>query len=107
MVPPLYCRLIARWRHGRWCLRCGKGPYFYSTRGPTGSLLVITEVSAATKRLKRNKAPVNGTITADVLKGRQGTHRSDVHQYVQQVPQRKQTPKQLEKCFGDLNTQER
>ena len=41
MVPPLYGRLIARWRHGRWCHRCGKGPCFYSTRGPTGSLLVL------------------------------------------------------------------
>ena len=36
----LYGRLIARWRHSRWCYHCGKGPCFYSTRGPTGSLLV-------------------------------------------------------------------
>ena len=33
--------IIARWRHGRWCHRCGKGPCLYSTRVPTGSLLVI------------------------------------------------------------------
>ena len=26
--------LIARWRHGRWCHRRGKGPCFYSTRDP-------------------------------------------------------------------------
>ena len=42
MVPPLYGILIARWRHGRWCHLCGKGPCLYSTRGPTGSLLVST-----------------------------------------------------------------
>ena len=45
MSPPLYGRLIARWRHGRWCHRCGKGPCFYSTRGPTGSLLVVAMFS--------------------------------------------------------------
>ena len=33
--------LIARWRHCRWCHHCGNGPCLYSTRGPTGSLLVI------------------------------------------------------------------
>ena len=38
----LYGRLIARWRYGRLCHRCGKEPCFYSTRGPTGSLLVAT-----------------------------------------------------------------
>ena len=37
MSPPLYGRLIGRWRH-----RCGKGPCFYSTRVPTGSLLAFT-----------------------------------------------------------------
>ena len=40
MVPPLYGRLIGRWRHGKWCHLCGKGLCFHSTRGPTGSLLV-------------------------------------------------------------------
>ena len=30
--PPPYGRLIARWRHGRWCHHCGKGPCFYSNR---------------------------------------------------------------------------
>ena len=43
IVPPLYGRLIARWRHGRWCHRCGKEPCFYPTRGPTGSLLVMSK----------------------------------------------------------------
>ena len=42
MSPLLYGRLIARWRHGRWCHRCEKGPCFYSTRVPTGCLLVTT-----------------------------------------------------------------
>ena len=32
-LPPLYGRLIARWRHGRWCHRYGKGSCFNSTRG--------------------------------------------------------------------------
>ena len=41
MVPPLYDRLIARWRHGRWCHRYGKDSCINSTRGYTGSLLVI------------------------------------------------------------------
>ena len=41
LSPPLYGRLIARWRHGRWCHRCGKGPGFYSTRGPTGALVLL------------------------------------------------------------------
>ena len=49
-INKLYGRLIARWRHccgtltGRWCHRCKVlplyRPCFYSTRGPTGSLLV-------------------------------------------------------------------
>ena len=43
MIPPLYGRLIARWRHGRWLHRYGKGSCFNSTRGHTGSLLVITK----------------------------------------------------------------
>ena len=43
MVPPLYGRLIARWRHGIWCHRYGKGSCFNSTRGHTGSLLVFTK----------------------------------------------------------------
>ena len=43
MVPPLYGRLIARWRHGRWCHRYGNGSCFNSTRGHMGSLLVYTE----------------------------------------------------------------
>ena len=47
MSPPLYGRLIATWRHGRWCHCCGKGPCFYSTRGPTGSLLVLTVVGVS------------------------------------------------------------
>ena len=40
MSPPLYGRLIARWRHGRWCHRCGKGPCFYSTHGHKGYILI-------------------------------------------------------------------
>ena len=40
MVPPLYGRLIARWRHGRWRHRYGNGSCFNSTRGHTCSLLV-------------------------------------------------------------------
>ena len=31
MMPPLYGRLIARWRHCRWCHRYGKGSCFNST----------------------------------------------------------------------------
>ena len=41
MVSPLYGRLIARWRHDRWCHRYGKGSCFNSTLGHTGSLLAL------------------------------------------------------------------
>ena len=45
MMQPLYGRLIARWRHGRWCHRYGKGSCFNSTRGHTGYILVISTCS--------------------------------------------------------------
>ena len=49
MVPPLYGRLIARWRHGT----C-----FYLTRGPTGSLLVFL-YSAVSSALHFASRPVH------------------------------------------------
>ena len=77
----------------------------HNTRNTPPPSILSSEGSAAIKRLKRNKAPGNDNITADVLKDGE-THSSDVHEYVQQVLQRRQTPKQLERCFGDHNTQE-
>ena len=72
-----------------------------STPPPTLS----TEVSAPINRTKRNKAPGNDNITTYVLKDG-GEPIVQIHQYVQQVPQGRQTTKQLERCFGDHNTQE-
>ena len=46
MMPPLYGRLIARWRHGRWCHLYGKGTCFNSTRGHTGYILVYIKAVA-------------------------------------------------------------
>ena len=73
----------------------------HNTRSTPPPPILLTEVSVAIKRLKRNKAPGNDNITADVLKdGREPIVQMFTNN-VQHVPQGRQTPKQL-----DHNTQE-
>ena len=77
-----------------------------NTRSSPPPPILPTEVSAAIKRLKRNKAPGNDNITADVLKDGAEPIVQMFTNMFNRCLQRRQTPKQLEKCFGDHNTQE-
>ena len=78
----------------------------HHTRSTHPPPILPTEMSAAIKRLKRSKAPGNDNITADVLKDHgEPIVQMFTNMFNMPVPQRRQTPKQLERCFGDHYTQ--
>ena len=74
-VATLYGRLIARWRHGRWYHRRGKGHYFYPTRVATGSLLVNTKKQ---QRLEMDKRKRRASLTHLRLKRSQWVNVCDI-----------------------------